>query len=823
MRNRGTYGFDIRKRFHGRFVEINEKGFLIRLMGLLFKRVDFDSESMATLERHAGQGKAVYISYQQSNMSLLLLVSLLKRHSLPISIIALDFMAYFFKKFSFGGLADSLRRLSSRGVLASMTETEIILDELKNRNGLALSLLSRDMFVRRYIDIKSDSLQYLVEAQKALDEPVYLFPQIMFWNRNPERTRALLTSRATGDRGILSALFTVYTSATPAFMRIAAPINLKEEIQAAATDDSRDIARRVRAKLLDIYSYEKRAILGPVIKSQQEMMEKVLYHGSVFEVMNRLATEDGVPEKKLRKKAYEYYREIAADFSIVYIKFFEWTMRYIYNRVFDGIVYSIDDIKRIREAAQTGPLIIMPAHKSHMDYLIVSSIFYREKIIPPHIVAGSNLTFFPMGKIFRKSGAFFMRRSFKGLDLYAAVFRQYIKTLISEGYSIEFFIEGGRSRTGKLVLPKMGILKYLTSAIEEGYNRDMVFVPVAVNYDRILEEESYDRELKGAEKRDESTSIFLKSRKLLSRKYGKVYLSFGEAVAYRELKERFRDQPDLTRSIGNHVIRRINDIVMVTPFSITSAAILLAPLKGFSRSIVRSNFMLLHDYLRRRGAPLSESLQGEMDPSSIIDYVVASYERDRVVTPVAIDGETAPGRAELYGIGEDQRARIGFYKNSIVHYFLPAAFVAASLMALSGKKTLSKDDVIALYRDLMDLFSREFVYPESMDDHAAAVDEALEYFREGGALQVRGGALAIRAGGADLLRFFSRLVAEFLQSYAVVFSALEKAHDRVSRRDLVLEIRKKGIAMYHLGPSLFPRRGPCPYTATPWKNAATLA
>ncbi|HOO71549.1 MAG TPA: 1-acyl-sn-glycerol-3-phosphate acyltransferase [Spirochaetota bacterium] len=800
MKQNGSY--DSLMRYPGRFLEINEKGFLIRLIGFLFKKIDFDAESMATLEHYSGMGKAVYVSYQQSNMSLLLLASLLKRHSMPISIIALDFMAYFFKKMNFrrGRMAASVQRLMSRRVFDSLTETEIILKELRSRNGLALSLLSRDMFVRRYIDIKSDSLQYLVEAQKELEETIYLFPQIMFWNRNPERTKTFFTPRATGDRGLVSALFTVLTSATPAFMRIAEPINLKEEIERSPSADAKDIARRVRTRLLDIYSNEKRAILGPVIKSQQEMMEKVLYHVSVLEVIERLSRQDNVPEMKLRKKAYAFYREIAADFSIVYIRFFERVMRSIFNRVFDGVNYRIDDIKKIREASQRGPLIVLPAHKSHMDYLIVSSIFYREKIIPPHIVAGSNLTFFPMGKIFRKSGAFFMRRSFKGLDLYSAVFRQYLKTLISEGYSIEFFIEGGRSRTGKLVLPKMGILKYLISAIEEGYNRDMILLPAAVNYDRILEEASYEKELGGSEKETESTSVFFKSRKLLKRKYGKVYLSFGEALSYQDLKARFTDDPDITASIGNHVIRRINEIVMVTPFAITSASILLAPFKGFTAEIVRENLLLLRDCLASRGAPLPDSLTGDINAESIVDYVVSSYADDRIVMPVQLDREgESPGGSGLFRISEEQRARIAFYKNSIVHYFLPVSFVSVSLVSLSEKKAIAYADVIGLYRDLMGLFSREFVFPEYMLEQEGTVGSVLAYFEGRGVVKLKGATVGIVPGKKEELVFFGRLISEFLQSYLVVLSTVEKTKGRMNRRDLVMEIRKKGIAMYHLG------------------------
>ncbi|HOD16701.1 MAG TPA: 1-acyl-sn-glycerol-3-phosphate acyltransferase, partial [Spirochaetota bacterium] len=522
-------------------VRTRANDFMEKVTAVFFKSVDFDEESLRTLQEYQGKGRIAYVSYQSANTSLLVLVNLLRARGLPVPERALDFTPNIFQMFA--NIANYISSLankfgSSGAKVESASEADMVLELLRDNRPLILSILSRKLFIRRYIEIKSDSLQYLIEAQKQIDEPIYVFPEILFWNQNPERTKTLVTSRATIDRGFFSGLFTLFKSSTPAFVRVARPINLKEEIAQATTDEPRQLGRLLRNRLLEIYGQEKRAVLGPVMKSQHEIMEKVLYHKNVIDEIKQLERDDHTSERKLRKKAYRYFREIAADFSINMIKWFHASVRYMFTKIFDGIYYDIEDMKRVREAAQKAPLILVPSHKSHMDYLIVSSIFYENKIIPPHIVAGSNLTFFPMGPVFRRSGAFFMRRSFRGLKLYPVVFKQYIKTLINEGYSIEFFIEGGRSRTGKIMLPKMGILKYLIDAIEEGYNKDMMFVPITISYDRILEESSYHMELKGKEKEKESTSNFVKSSSLLKRKYGKVYLSFNEPFSFREFRER---------------------------------------------------------------------------------------------------------------------------------------------------------------------------------------------------------------------------------------------------------------------------------------------
>ena len=671
-------------------VRTRANDFMEKVTALFFRSISFDEESLQTLKGLQGKGKIAYVSYQSANTPLLVLVNLLRENDLPVPVRALDFAPNVVQLFAnmYYNISMLVNRFGGRGrKVETVSDAEMVMGLLASDKPLILSILSRKLFIRRYIEIKSDTLQYLVEAQKQLDEPIYVVPEILFWNQNPERTRELATSRATIDRGFFSGLFTLFKSMTPAFIRVARPINLKEEIAKATTDDPKTLGRLLRNRLLEIYTQEKRAVLGPVIKSQHEIMEKVLYHKNVLDEIRTLQQEDHTPERKLRRKAYKYFREIAADFWITMIKWFHAAVRFMFTRIFEGIYYSMDDIKRVREAAQRAPLILVPSHKSHMDYLIISSIFYENKIIPPHIVAGSNLTFFPMGPIFRHSGAFFMRRSFRGLKLYPTVFKQYIKTLINEGYSIEFFIEGGRSRTGKIMLPKMGILKYLIDSIEEGYNKDMMFVPITINYDRILEESSYHLELKGKEKEKESTSNFVKSSSLLKRKYGKVYLAFNEPFSYKEYRDRHGEGQDVTDSLGEFIGKRISEIVMATPFSVASAAMLQSSAAGFTREILKERISILRDYLGSAGVRMSEDLSSAGSADAILDYVLASYLQDGIIyepTAGVSKGGAREVLAGLYTLNENERSRINFYKNSILHYQLPVSYLAVPLLCTAG-------------------------------------------------------------------------------------------------------------------------------------------
>ncbi len=777
------------------------------LVGLFFNRMAFDQESKLILNEYKDKGKIVYASMQTTYTSIFILMNQLRKQSLPVPSLALGFVPYSYQKVKvfIKEALNYYKKYFNMGDSTFVPNSVYIERALDKDRAVAFSMLSRKLFFRRYVQIKTDALDYLLELQKKTDDPIYVFPQVIFWNRNPEKTKSVFISEALGDRGLFSGLWTTFKSATPAFIRVGKPVNLKEEIQEEPGAEIRHLSRKVRNKLLDIYNYEKRSILGPQIKTQQEMMEKVLYHKNVLDVIQQEMTEKGTAERKLRKKAFSYFREIAADFSIVYIRFFEAANNYLFSKLFDGMHYNLEDFKKLREASNKGPMILVPSHKSHMDYLIISSLFYHNKMIPPHILSGSNLTFFPMGKIFRRSGAFFMRRTFKGLNLYAAVFKQYVKTLVNEGYSIEVFIEGTRSRTGKVVSPKMGIVKYLLEAIDEGYNRELVFAPITVNYDRVLEESSYLKEIKGKEKKTESTSGFLKSRKLIQKKYGSVYLAFNEPFTLSEVKEQFlreknlSDMDDITVELSRHIIHKINEIVVVTPFSVTTAALLNTTARGFSRQVIRDRINYILAYLRTTNYTLADYIKTDDNIEAVIDSVFASYMKDGIISGVDMQHEPGEKAAELYNIDHDQRGRISLYKNSIMHMLLPVNLfsLAAVVTSVSGK--VSRAKVTAEFERIREALSREFVYPDSLNDTAAVIDSVTAHFVSQNVFTPQGKDFVYDEKGAEVLKFFAGMIQDYLESLMVVVNSVtEMGSARLPRKELVTRIRKTGIRMYHL-------------------------
>lgn len=769
----------------------------------LFKKFDFDTESLRTLKEYSDKKNIVYISFQSSNISLLILHVLFKKHNLEMPIAVLDDNPFLLQTPAhiWRRLVNFFRRVILRKEYPYILDTDYIENKIKDKKSILVSLFSKKFFLRRYMEIKYDSILYLLRLQKKLDAPVYLLPHMIFWNMNPERTKAIIASKPTGDRGFITGWISTMRSSTPAHVRISSPINLKQELESSASDDLEQIAMKLRNKLLEFYDHEKRTLLGPVIKTQQEMMEKVLYHKDVLDEILKLA-RSGNSEKKLRKKAYKYYKEIAADFSILTIRYFALALDFIFGKMFDGISYDPESLKKIREAAKKGPLVLVPCHKSHMDYLILSYIFYNNKLIPPHIAAGINLSFFPIGSLFRHSGAFFLRRSFKGLDLYPVVFKQYVRTLVSEGYTIEFFMEGTRTRTGKLTLPKLGFLYYLIEAVNSGYHKDLVFVPIAISYDRIIEEKSYSKELKGRDKEAESVSGVVKGRRFLKRNFGRVYISFNEPFTLTEFAKEIPDIKVIPDMIANDIMNKINEVTVVTPFSLVTMALLLLQEKGFSKEAVIENFNILFDYLSNSGARLSDALQVKDNTVEIVSHILDIYAKDKIIEELGIDSRKEDDIIKgFYSISEENRTRVGFYKNSIVHYFVPISFTALSILSLEKKENITREMVRSEYNYIKDLFRNEFIFPDEAVGGLDIANYIDKYLSDKTVISKnKSGKISLKDSGIMKIKFFAGIMRDHFESYYVVLDTLlNSGKEKFDRDKLLRNIRKNGIRLYHMG------------------------
>ncbi|MCX7634182.1 MAG: 1-acyl-sn-glycerol-3-phosphate acyltransferase, partial [Syntrophales bacterium] len=571
-----------------------------------------------------------------------------------------------------------------------------------------------------------------------------------------------------------------------------------------------ELIRDLRAEVIGRIDEERVVLHGPLLKSRDEIIEMVLKDPLLVAKMEELAREGAKRDfPAVVKEARKYLKEIAADYRDGYIEFWYRVLTWLWNNIYDGVVVDSEGMVRIRNIAKKMPFVIIPCHRSHIDYLLLSYVFYQNHIQLPFIAAGINMSFGPFGHIFRKSGAFFMRRSFRGNPLYAEVFAKYLKVLLKEGLPIEFFIEGGRSRTGKMVMPKYGLLSMIISAYQEKVTDDVALVPVYIGYDRIIEEKSYLEELGGGQKTQEKTTDVIKSSKILRKRYGRVYVNIGEAIflkSYLASQEKpveemtVEERQRLYRKIGYEVVLSINRVSVVTPFALVAAGLLSYDRRGIGHGELMDVIEEFYEYLLQRRVSLAATFAHR---EKAVHEALSLFCEGGIISPIVYGEEQDGDLAEtIYSLEEEKRLNLEYYKNNILHYFLPLCFVSTSMVS-------HREDVIALanimedYRFFKRLFWREFIFDDRRDD-GEEVHDALAYLHGRGMVSLlhdtADAHLEVRGKGRKNLPHFAGLIANYFESYWVVFrgTAYLRKGPR-SERDWLKYLHKLGAVMLKKG------------------------
>ncbi|MEM5789148.1 MAG: 1-acyl-sn-glycerol-3-phosphate acyltransferase, partial [Syntrophobacteraceae bacterium] len=453
-------------------------------------------------------------------------------------------------------------------------------------------------------------------------------------------------------------------------------------------------------------------------------------------LMQRRARSTSQEVWKVRMEADEYLEEIAANYSITFVQITSRIFHWVWSNLFDGLDLDHDSLQKVKRAARNNTIVYVPCHKSHVDYLLLTHLLYANNLNTPFIAAGKNLAFWPLGAFFRKGGAFFIRRTFKGLKFYAEVFALYVKTMVQLGHNIEFFIEGGRSRTGKLVLPKMGLLAILIQAVEDGFCDDLVFVPTSICYDRIPEEESYLKEIAGGAKEEETLGQLVRVRRVLRKRYGRVYVQFAEPLSLREYLERrnhavgqtsSRERHAMYRDFAYRIINCINQASLVTPHALAASALLTSQRHGMSMAEFTEVSRTFFEYLTDRKIRLSKMLQ---NPEASLNDSLRDLERSKFIGKLKDEDDDL--EEEVFTMEDSKRQGLEYYKNNIIHFLLPAAYVSTSILAQQTFR-FSVGQVLEDVSFMKNFFKFEFVYDNEISDEKL-VGQVLDTFEKLGFL-----------------------------------------------------------------------------------------
>jgi len=665
-----------------------------------------------------------------------------------------------------------------------------------------LSLVDPKGFYHHFVKARQDPLKYLIEVQRTIDRPIYIVPQWLLFSKRPHRPPRSLVDIVLGSEenpGRLRRWTVILRAPQKAFVEISEPVNLKEFLQEPKNHNRNlePLSFSLRSRLLDHMNRHRQSITGPVLKTPVELKELILRDEHFRDFMKQYAESQNKDISEIYREADGYLDEIAADYSVGFVQTLITIFGWIWKTMFEGVTLDMEGLNRVKRAATKAPLVFVPCHKSHFDYLILNYLLFRNNIPSPHIAAGRNMAFWPMGTLFRKGGAFFIRRTFRGAKLYAAVFAKYVHMLIKQGFNIEFFIEGGRSRTGKLVLPKTGLVSILLDAYKKRVCRDLIFVPVYIGYDRLLEESAILRELEGVKKKQESIWELIRARKVLKKRCGRVYVQFAEPISLKALvsgaNPSLQDMNQaeiqaLGRNLSHRIISAINSISVVTAQALTASAILNYPKPRFSQEELMVYVETYLSYLLSQKARLSENIS---DPYHAAENVLAMYSDRKFIGRQRAKGQddTATDQ-KWYVVWENKRLNLEYYKNNCIHCFVPAAYTALAILSYDAFQ-FSASALHSDYHFLQDFFKYEFAYDVDKTP-GYIVRKTLKAFIDDAILmphRTLPDTYNITAAGFRKLLCFASFLRTYFESYWVVLKVLKT----YNRGDLVKKERLKKI------------------------------
>ena len=504
--------------------------------------------------------------------------------------------------------------------------------------------------------------------------------------------------------------------------------NLRARWSAASGPESAEtagFADFVRQKATLALERAERGIRGARYKVPRLVHEEILGRPAFRGGLARIANEQRAEGKSdaslsaLASEATSDLKEIAATHSPLVIDLVISAIRWFYTRGYDEkLVYDPAQMKGIAALEERHPVVFLPTHKHNLDHLVLQYALHEHGLPPNHTAGGINMNFFPIGQLVRRAGVFFIRRTFRDDPVYKHTLAHYIDYLIEKRFPLEWYIEGGRSRSGKLLPPKYGLLMNVVDAYRRGKSDDVYLVPVSIAYDQIQGLGSYVEEQRGGEKQDESFPWFLGVIRQMKRRYGRIHIAFGEPLSLREQLgpssitdsgerdgDRSRQRFDLEK-LAIEVSVRINRVTPITPTSLVTLALLGTTGQALTVPETRLSIANLLENVRLRALPTTAEFH-HLTTDEGVEFTLKALVENGVVT------RFDEGLEPVYVIGDEQQLSAAYYRNTIVHFFVgPAIAELAMLYAIQGERT----EVLLRFWDevmrLRDLLKYEFFFPE---------------------------------------------------------------------------------------------------------------
>ncbi|XP_068433191.1 dihydroxyacetone phosphate acyltransferase isoform X2 [Clinocottus analis] len=549
----------------------------------------------------------------------------------------------------------------------------------------------------------------------------------------------------------------------------------------------------------------------------------VLQSDKLHHVISQVSKESGRETNDIQEEASAILEEMAHCLQLSTVRFFAFTLTKVFKSLFKSICVNEEGIRRLQQAIQEHPVVLLPSHRSYMDFLLMSYLLYTYDLTLPVIAAGMDFMGMKfVGEMLRMSGAFFIRRSFGGDKLYWAVFSEYVKTMLKTGFApVEFFLEGTRSRTSKSLTPKLGLLNIAMDPFLKGEVFDVSVVPVSISYERILEETLYARELLGIPKPKESTSGLFKARKILSEDYGSIHVYFGQPVSVRSLAEgkvnrcQFNLVPrhipgkpgeDIHSFVNDSaykLVRAQEENMVLKPWVLLASLLLQHQAAGQKQGVALGELTAQAVWLRELSRQYGAFLHwpDQITPSEVVSSSLSLHRglvricEGKVQLAVEQEGGGPVGPGDPPGAATPEEKLLSravivlscaSYRNQALHVFLRPALLASAIHAASSNQ---KQEVFNSFSFLRNMFSNEFILcpGATVEDF----EEASFLLVKTGALQVTQQEVVVTEGGRRTLAFLVSMLDPFLQGYQVVCRFLcEEATETLTEKQFIPAVRK---------------------------------
>ncbi|HXV39993.1 MAG TPA: glycerol-3-phosphate 1-O-acyltransferase PlsB [Steroidobacteraceae bacterium] len=653
-----------------------------------------------------------------------------------------------------------------------------------------VALERRAGVLRRRADRRTPRELARAVAMAGVDEALELdiVPVAVYWGRAPQRERSwlrLIFSENWALVGPFRRVLSILVNGRSTLIRFGEPRALRAYV-AAGPDGARG-ARRLLKDLRAEFRHMRTDTLGPDLSRRRAVVAQVLRTRAVRQAVRQEVAGSKRSRRDGLRAARRHALEISANYSHAFVRVAERILDRLLNRIYDGVdVANAEYLDRLPPECE---IVYVPCHRSHVDYLLLSYVIYRRGYAVPYVAAGINLNLPVIGRLLRKGGAFFIRRSFRGSGLYPIVFMKYVDVMMNRGHPIEFFIEGGRSRTGRLLRPRTGMLTMTLRSFLRDTRRPVAYVPVYFGYDRLLEAETYIDELQGRPKQKETVGGLLRVVPQLRQQLGRVHIGFGEPLLLDGLLDHLKpgwrsdtgdenSRPawfgDAVDAVATEIMRRINAAAAVTSVNLLSVALLAAPRQAMVEADLERQLQLYIDLLKI--FPYSPDVSVAVaDAATIIRCGEQMDMLERRAHPLG----------DVLRMVEKNAVLATYYRNNVLHLFALPSLVACAFL---NNPTMRHEDVQRLVWRVYPYIRQELFLRWREEELPGVVDGVLAALAAQGLLeQVGDGTLWRRppTGSAEAVRLsvLAQATIQTIERYYLAIALLLRAGPSVLSTD----------------------------------------